>query len=85
MVFTKRQEIHRTKLIPKAACCKRQDHTEGRPMNTSMHRKQSLSDRRRRKLSSELFARTFWRKGSKETDIVTHQCMKLSKAAMQIS
>ena len=60
MVFTWRQETQRTKLIPKAACCKRQDHTEGRPMNTSAHRKQSLSDRRSRKLSSELFART-WR------------------------
>lgn len=58
-VFTRRQETQSTKLIPKAACWNRQDQAEGRPMNTSEHRKHSLSDSRSRKLSSELLARTF--------------------------
>ncbi|TNN59883.1 hypothetical protein EYF80_029932 [Liparis tanakae] len=34
------------------------DQTDGRPMNTSEHRKHSFRDRRSRKLSSELLART---------------------------
>ena len=57
-VLTSRQETQSTKLIPNAACWNRQVHTDGRPMNTREHRKQSFSDRRSRKLSSELLART---------------------------
>lgn len=58
MVLTKMQEIQRTKLIPKAACRAWQDHIEGRPRNTSEQRKQSFSDSKSRKLSSELLALT---------------------------
>ena len=64
MVFTSRQETQSTKLIPKAACWKRQAQTDGRPMNTSEHRKQSFRDRSSRKLSSELLARTYRRSTS---------------------
>lgn len=58
IVLTWRQETQSTKLIPKAACWNRQDQTDGRPMNTSEHRKHSFRDRRSRKLSSALLART---------------------------
>ncbi|KAL6479407.1 hypothetical protein MHYP_G00128400 [Metynnis hypsauchen] len=39
MVLTRMQEIQRTKLMPKAACRAWQDHSEGRPINTSVARK----------------------------------------------
>ncbi|PWA22037.1 hypothetical protein CCH79_00010354 [Gambusia affinis] len=58
LIRESRQDTQRTKLTPKAACWNRHDHAEGRPMKTSEHRKQSFSDRRSRKLSSELLART---------------------------
>lgn len=64
IVFTWRHDTQRTKLIPKAACWNWHDHAEGRPMNTSEHRKQSFSDRRSRKLSSELLARTYENTGT---------------------
>lgn len=52
------QEMQRTKLMPNAACRAWQDHIEGRPINTSEQRKQSFSDSKSRKLSSELLALT---------------------------
>ena len=58
MVLTRMQDIESTKLIPNAACRARQDHGEGRPMNTREQRKQSLSDRSSKKLISELLALT---------------------------
>lgn len=58
MVLTRMQEMQRTKLMPKAACRAWQDHIEGRPRNTSEQRKQSFSDNKSRKLSSELLALT---------------------------
>ncbi|KAL7870357.1 hypothetical protein SRHO_G00078540 [Serrasalmus rhombeus] len=75
MVLTRMQEIQRTKLMPKAACRAWQDHSEGRPINTSEQRKQSLSDSKSRKLSSELLALTIGvarkRKKITETAVAT--------------
>lgn len=58
MVLTSMHEIHRTKLIPNAACRARHVHGEGRPTNTSEQRKQSLKDNSSKKLISELLALT---------------------------
>ena len=58
MVLTRRQDRQRTKLIPNAAWRSLHVHTVGLPMNTREHKKQSLSDRRSKKLISELLALT---------------------------
>lgn len=58
MVLTRRQDRHRTKLIPNAACRSRHFHRDGCPMNNKEHKKQSLSERSSRKLISELLALT---------------------------
>lgn len=58
-VLLSRQEMQNTKLIPNRVCLSMHVHGFGRPMKTSAHRKQSLSDSRSRKLSSELLAFTW--------------------------
>lgn len=57
-VLTRRQDRHRTKLIPNVACRSRHFHRDGCPMNNKEHKKQSFSDRSSKKLISELFALT---------------------------
>lgn len=57
-VLTRRQDRQMTKLIPNAAWRSMHVHTEGWPMNTREQRKQSFSDRRSKKLISELLALT---------------------------
>lgn len=58
MVLTRRQDRHRTKLIPNAACRSRHFHRDGCPMNIKEHKKQSFRDRSSKKLISELLALT---------------------------
>lgn len=58
MVLTRRQDRHRTKLIPNAAWRIRHFHRDGCPMNNKEHKKQSFSDRSSKKLISELLALT---------------------------
>lgn len=58
MVLTRRQDRHRTKLIPNAACRSRHFHRDGCPRNNREHKKQSFSDRSSKKLISELLALT---------------------------
>lgn len=58
MVLTRRQDRHKTKLIPNAACRSRHFHSDGCPMNNKEHKKQSFSDRSSKKLISELLALT---------------------------
>ena len=58
MVLTRRQDRQRTKLIPNAAWRTLHVHTDGWPIKTREHKKQSLSDRRSKKLISELLALT---------------------------
>lgn len=58
IVLTRRHDRQMTKLIPKAAWRILHVHTDGWPMNTREHRKQSLIDSRSKKLISELLALT---------------------------
>ncbi len=58
MVFPRIQEIHRTKVIPKAVRRSMHDHSEGRPIKVREHRKHRVKEKSSRKLSSELLALT---------------------------
>ena len=58
IVFTRTQEMQRTKVMPNAVCRNMQDQSEGTPMKVSEHKKHRVSEKSSRKLSSELFART---------------------------
>ena len=58
IVFTRTQEMQRTKVMPNAVCRSMQDHSEGRPMKVREHRKHRVREKSSRKLSSELLAFT---------------------------
>lgn len=68
IVFPRTQEMQRTKVMPNAVCRSMQDHSDGAPMKVSEHKKHKVSEKRSRKLSSELLALTIgeflWRKNT---------------------
>lgn len=58
IVFPRMHEMQRTNVIPKAVCRSMQDHWEGGLRKVREHRKHRVSEKRSRKLRSELLALT---------------------------
>lgn len=57
-VFDRTHEMQSTKVIPKDVCRSLQDHSDGAPMKVIEHKKQRVSEKSSRKLSSLLLALT---------------------------